>query len=213
MAFTSLADSAFDVCFENVLVNSKIRSQQPDKYGFLNKRAEKGSQSHTRHVELDVDIGADAKDWSKIQATEKLKPVEIELRRIEELVAEIVVEMDYLRSREQRLRDTNESTNNRVKWFGFGTISMLCALGAWQIVYLRAYFRYETLGVGSGDHKLTYSPDPSILSKRGYEKCILSNETWPCWVEGSVLHIRRFKTGTARAAHHIVSNTTQRYST
>lgn len=127
MAFTSLADSAFDVCFENVLVNKK------------------GSQSHVRHVELDVDIGADAKDWSKIQATEKLKPVEMELRRIEELVGEVVTEMEYLRAREQRLRDTNESTNNRVKWFGFGTISMLCALGAWQIVYLRAYFRSKHL--------------------------------------------------------------------
>lgn len=76
-----------------------------------------------------------------MQATEKLKPVETELRRIEELVQEIVNEMDYLRTREQKLRDTNESTNNRVKWFGFGTIGTLIALGAWQIVYLRAYFR------------------------------------------------------------------------
>ena len=52
-----------------------------------------------RHVELDIDIGADAKDWSAIQATEKLKPVETELRRIEEMVQEIVREMDYLRLR------------------------------------------------------------------------------------------------------------------
>lgn len=127
MAFTSLADSAFDVCFENILTNNN--SPQP----------------HVRHIELDVDIGADAKDWSAVQATEKLKPVETELRRIEELVQEIVNEMEYLRHREQKLRDTNESTNNRVKWFGFGTIGMLVALGAWQIVYLRAYFRSKHL--------------------------------------------------------------------
>ena len=50
--------------------------------------------------------------------------------------------MDYLRSREQKLRDTNESTNERVKWFAFGTMGMLVGLGAWQVVYLRAYFRY-----------------------------------------------------------------------
>lgn len=95
----------------------------------------------TRHVELDVDIGADAKDWSAIQATEKLKPVEADLRRMEEMVAEIVTEMDYLRTREQKLRDTNESTNNRVKWFGFGTTFLLIALWVWQVLYLRAYFR------------------------------------------------------------------------
>lgn len=65
-----------------------------------------------RQVELDIDIGADAKDWTAIQATEKLKPVEADLRRIGEMVEEVVGEMEYLRSREQKLRDTNESTNN-----------------------------------------------------------------------------------------------------
>jgi len=118
-----------------------------------------------RHVELDIDIGADAKDWSAVQATEKLKPVETELRRIEELVAEIVAEMEYLRGREQKLRDTNESTNNRVKWFAFGTMGMLVALGAWQIMYLRAYFRQAILKVtlrAFTDHVIS---DRSILSR------------------------------------------------
>ena len=104
-----------------------------------------GPGSTSRHIELDIDIGADARDWSAIQAQEKLKPVETELRRIEELVGEIVGEMDYLRTREQKLRDTNESTNERVKWFAFGTMGMLVGLGAWQVVYLRAYFRYVPL--------------------------------------------------------------------
>lgn len=95
-----------------------------------------------RSIELDIDIGADARDWSSIQAQEKLKPVEKDLRRIEEMVGEMVNEMEYLRAREQTLRDTNESTNERVKWFAFGTMGMLMGLGAWQVVYLRAYFRY-----------------------------------------------------------------------
>ncbi|KAI9892681.1 MAG: vesicle coat component [Vezdaea aestivalis] len=127
MAFTSHADAAFDVCFENIL-NSHHAIMNP-----------------TRHVELDIEIGADARDWSAIQAAEKLKPVETELRRIEELVGEIVTEMEYLRTREQKLRDTNESTNERVKWFAFMTMGMLVGLGAWQVVYLRAYFRSKHL--------------------------------------------------------------------
>jgi len=60
-------------------------------------------------------------------------------------VNEIVQEMEYLRLREQKLRDTNESTNERVKWFAIGTMGMLVALGAWQVVYLRAYFRCVAL--------------------------------------------------------------------
>lgn len=125
-AFTSHADSAFDVCFENILVSRSAT----DPY---------------RSIELDVDIGADAKDWSAIQAGEKLKPVEAELKRLSEIADEVVEEMDYLRTREMKLRDTNESTNERVKWFALGTMGMLVALGVWQVVYLRAYFRSKHL--------------------------------------------------------------------
>ncbi|KAK1771050.1 putative endoplasmic reticulum vesicle protein 25 protein [Phialemonium atrogriseum] len=125
--FTSHADAAFEVCFQNILTGSKY------------------VENPSRQVELDIDIGADAKDWSAIQATEKLKPVEADLRRIEEMVAEVVSEMEYLRTREQKLRDTNESTNNRVKWFGFTTTFLLIALWVWQIMYLRAYFRSKHL--------------------------------------------------------------------
>ncbi|KAK4626042.1 Endoplasmic reticulum vesicle protein 25 [Fulvia fulva] len=126
-AFTSHADSAFDVCFENILTAS---------HSVL---------SPTKSVELDIDIGADAKDWSAIQASEKLKPVEVELKRMSGLAAEIIDELDFLRSREMKLRDTNESTNERVKWFAIGTMGCLVGLGVWQVVYLRAYFRSKHL--------------------------------------------------------------------
>jgi hypothetical protein len=127
-AFTSHYDTAFDVCFENIFTS-----------------AGSSKQITPRHVELDIDIGADAKDWNAESAGEKLKPIEVELRRIEELVGEVVTEMDYLRTREQKLRDTNESTNERVKWFALGTMGILVTLGAWQVVYLRAYFRSKHL--------------------------------------------------------------------
>ncbi|KAI9806724.1 MAG: vesicle coat component [Sarcosagium campestre] len=148
MAFTSHADAAFDVCFENILTSGSIPRLNPKdipwrRHLFLTVLIGSSHNNPSRHIELDIDIGADARDWSAIQAAEKLKPVETELRRIEELVSEIVAEMEYLRTREQKLRDTNESTNERVKWFAFGTMGMLVGLGAWQVVYLRAYFRYD----------------------------------------------------------------------
>lgn len=68
--------------------------------------------------------------------------MEIELRRVEEVVQEIVNQMEYLRAREAMLRDTNESTNERVKFFALAVMAMMFGLGAWQVFYLRAYFRY-----------------------------------------------------------------------
>jgi hypothetical protein len=123
MAFTAHTDAAFDVCFDNVLTNSR------------------SNQKLSKNVELDVEIGANARDWNAVQAAEKLKPTELELRRIEELTDEVVRELEYLKVREARLRNTNESTNRRVKMFSVGVILSLLALGAWQIYYLRTYFR------------------------------------------------------------------------
>ncbi|KAL8779284.1 MAG: hypothetical protein Q9213_007016 [Squamulea squamosa] len=146
MAFTSHADAAFDVCFENQLTATGMPPRCPTLTLLQLTSSLMGAvMNPSKHIELDIDIGADARDWSAIQAQEKLKPVETELRRIEELVSEVVAEMDYLRTREQKLRDTNESTNERVKWFAFGTMGMLVGLGAWQVVYLRAYFRSQLL--------------------------------------------------------------------
>ncbi|KAL6941207.1 vesicle coat component [Hanseniaspora osmophila] len=121
IAFTAPSVAAFDVCFENTL---QIRGK-----------------SLYRNVELDIEVGSQARDWNKIQASEKLKPVEVELRRIEELTDEIVDELHYLKAREERLRNTNESTNKRVKLFSIAIIFLLLGLGAWQVNYLRHYFK------------------------------------------------------------------------
>jgi p24 family protein delta-1 len=41
----------------------------------------------------------------------------VELRRIENVIMEVVQDMEYLKLREQTMRNTNESTNERVKYF------------------------------------------------------------------------------------------------
>ncbi|SCU91936.1 LAFA_0F06810g1_1 [Lachancea sp. 'fantastica'] len=121
VAFTASSSAAFDVCLENQL--------------------ESRGRTLSRKVEIDIESGSEARDWSQIQSLEKLKPVEVELRRIEELTDEIVDELAYLKAREERLRDTNESTNRRVRNFSVLMICVLLGLGAWQINYLHNYFK------------------------------------------------------------------------
>ena len=90
---------------------------------------------------MDIESGAEARDWNKISANEKLKPIEVELRRVEEITDEIVDELTYLKNREERLRDTNESTNRRVRNFSILVIIVLSSLGVWQVNYLKNYFK------------------------------------------------------------------------
>lgn len=121
IAFTATSTSAFDVCIEN---ESKF-----------------AGRAMSRSVDIEIESGSQARDWNKISASEKLKPVEVELRKIEELTDEIADELTYLKLREEKLRDTNESTNRRVRNFSVLVILVLISLGAWQINYLRNYFK------------------------------------------------------------------------
>lgn len=126
IAFTSHNSAAFDICFTNHLERKWSRNTD-----------------FVREIELDVESGAAARDWNAVQAAEKLKPGEVDLRRIEEMTYEIAGELQYLKAREERMRDTNESTNSRVKWFSILVVSSLVGLGAWQVQYLRHYFKVK----------------------------------------------------------------------
>jgi len=96
-------------------------------------------------IDVDFDVGAEAMDYSAIAKSEKLQPIEAELRKLEKVVQEIWDEMEYLKNREAKMRDTNESTNERVQWFSFLTLFTLISLGTWQIYYLRRFFKRKRL--------------------------------------------------------------------
>ncbi|KAI9011737.1 endoplasmic reticulum vesicle protein 25 [Hyaloraphidium curvatum] len=93
-----------------------------------------------RTIFLSVDTGAEAMDYSEVAKSEKLRPIEIELRKLESVAEGIVTEMEYMKQREAQMRDTNESTNERVQNFSLLSIAVLIGLGVWQAFTLRRYF-------------------------------------------------------------------------
>ncbi|KAG0744846.1 hypothetical protein G6F57_005803 [Rhizopus arrhizus] len=127
-AFNTNKEGEIYVCFENILDS-----------GF------KEGPQYKRSIELQFSVGAEAADFKKMANDEKLSPLELELRKLETVVNEIVDEMNYLKRRETKLRDTNESTNERVKWFSILSLITLFGLGTWQVLYLRQFFRRKRL--------------------------------------------------------------------
>jgi hypothetical protein len=91
-----------------------------------------------------------------------LKPLELELKKLEDLSDAIVQDFALMRKREEEMRDTNgrflilflthttlirisltlisESTNNRVLFFSIFGMCCLLGLATWQVLYLRRYF-------------------------------------------------------------------------
>jgi len=96
-------------------------------------------------VELIVKMGLEAKNYESLGEANKLKPLEIELRRLEDLSEAIVQDFAYMRKREEEMRDTNESTNARVLYFSVFSMCCLIALATWQVLYLRRFFKAKKL--------------------------------------------------------------------
>jgi len=127
--FNTHTHGAVQVCFTNTL-----------KEGF------QPSPQLFRVITLALDTGAEAKEDKDFEEKDQhLKPVEIELSRLESLSEELVDEMEYMISRLSKMRNTNESTNDRVKWFSSLTIFLTIGVGIWQIFYLKQFFKSKKL--------------------------------------------------------------------
>jgi hypothetical protein len=89
--------------------------------------------------------GVEAKSYDGLGDAAKLKPLEAELKRLEDLSESIVQDFAHMRQREEEMRDTNESTNSRVLYFSIFSMCCLLALATWQVLYLRKYFKSKKL--------------------------------------------------------------------
>ncbi|KAL3288925.1 hypothetical protein HHI36_003370 [Cryptolaemus montrouzieri] len=99
----------------------------------------------TQEVSLITKHGVDVKNYDAFGEAANLKPIETELQRLEDLSNEIVQDFAYMRKREEEMRDTNESTNNRVLYFSIFSMCCLLGLATWQVLYLRRYFKAKKL--------------------------------------------------------------------
>ena len=111
-------------------------------------------------VSLTTKHGVEAKNYENLGDAAKLKPLEVELKRLEDMSESIVQDFAFMRKREvkvrtqefrilyspfqEEMRDTNESTNSRVLYFSIFSMCCLLGLATWQvrkhIIYLEEIF-------------------------------------------------------------------------
>lgn len=124
-AFTTDEYDVFEVCFD-----SKVLS---------------GGHGVDREVFLVMKHGVEAKNYADLAKAEKMKPLEVELKKLEDLADSIVNDFSYMRAREEEMRDTNESTHSKVLYFSIFSMCCLLGLATGQVLYLRKYFQAKKL--------------------------------------------------------------------
>jgi len=124
-AFTTDKYDVFEICFISVVPNNM--------------------RGGRHEVFLQTKHGVEAKNYDNLGDAAKLKPLEVELKRLEDLSESIVQDFSFMRKREEEMRDTNESTNSRVLYFSVFSMCCLLGLATWQVLYLRKYFKSKKL--------------------------------------------------------------------
>ncbi|KAG8897841.1 vesicle coat component, partial [Tulasnella sp. 417] len=127
LAITSHSEGEIGVCFKNtvdasMLADLSVKGVQESADALPPAVSTNDANKLSRVIDLDVDIGADAIDYNAIANQESLSALETEMRKLEGVVKEISDELGYLKKRETRFRDTNESTKDRVQGFALFTI-------------------------------------------------------------------------------------------
>jgi hypothetical protein len=79
------------------------------------------------------------------QEANKIDPVDREIKQFAEHLEEVREHQSYIMAREGRHRNTAESTNDRVKWWGIFQLGIVVFLGFFQVSYLKQFFTVKRI--------------------------------------------------------------------
>ncbi|XP_050297196.1 transmembrane emp24 domain-containing protein eca [Anthonomus grandis grandis] len=96
-------------------------------------------------VHLDIQVGEHAINYGEVVQKEKLSELQLRVRQLLDQVEQITKEQNYQRFREDRFRQTSESTNSRVLWWSITQTAVLICMGAWQMRHLKKFFEAKKL--------------------------------------------------------------------
>ncbi|XP_054712180.1 transmembrane emp24 domain-containing protein eca-like [Uloborus diversus] len=96
-------------------------------------------------VHLDIQVGEHAVDYGNVAQKEKLTELQLRVRQLLDQVEQLTKEQNYARYREERFRQTSESTNQRVLYYSIAQTAILLLMGFWQMRHLRSFFQAKKL--------------------------------------------------------------------
>nr|XP_025721882.1 transmembrane emp24 domain-containing protein 9-like [Callorhinus ursinus] len=96
-------------------------------------------------IHLDMQLGEHTNDYAEFAAKDKLTQLHLRVQQLVEQVELIQKEQEYQRWREERFRQTSESTNQRVLWWSILQTFILVATGVWQMQHLKSFFKAKKL--------------------------------------------------------------------
>ena len=98
-----------------------------------------------RTIRFETRLGADAKSYEDIVTKDHLKPLELELRIMEDSIKSISNEYIYFKEREAEMRKISEKLNRRSAWITFLTFLFVAFFSWWQVKRTKKFLRAKWL--------------------------------------------------------------------
>lgn len=94
-------------------------------------------------MKLDFEFlsGVSAKDYSAIAKKSNLKPIELNIKKLEDMTNYIIKEFTKMISNEEGNLALNDSLSNRIITFSMITIIAMIILGTLETLYIRNYLK------------------------------------------------------------------------
>jgi p24 family protein delta-1 len=98
-----------------------------------------------RTINVEFLTGTETQDYGSLATREHLKPLELNLRVMEDVVRSLHNDYTYFKEREEEMRNTNEHMNSKVMYMTLGVMLAIVAFSLWQVRHLKSYFRRKRM--------------------------------------------------------------------
>eukprot|EP00002_Diphylleia_rotans_P005299 TRINITY_DN14424_c0_g1_i1.p1 TRINITY_DN14424_c0_g1~~TRINITY_DN14424_c0_g1_i1.p1 ORF type:complete len:255 (-),score=75.36 TRINITY_DN14424_c0_g1_i1:85-849(-) len=166
--FTSSMSGPYQICVESfkeedILIHDRIiygdqkdgedgekiiqnELAEPRKVRWMNHDEENefGLQEDDVLVQVELLTGVRANLEPKPLVQDKsLKPIEQDIETIQGILADILSNLQDMKTSEVSLRDQNESLNSKALWFSFLSSIIIISTGAYQVIHLKKFLVHK----------------------------------------------------------------------
>ncbi|KAG9147618.1 hypothetical protein Leryth_015699 [Lithospermum erythrorhizon] len=99
----------------------------------------------TLTIEFEWKSGIIAKDWSNVAKKGSVELMELELKKMCDVVQSVHDEMSYLREREMEQRELNVATTSNMTFLSFLSLVICISVAGFQFWHLKSYFQKKKL--------------------------------------------------------------------
>lgn len=92
-------------------------------------------------IAFEFRTGIDAKDYSEIAKKSNLKPVELNLQKLEDMISYLIHELSSIMAHEEHTLSVNDSLSNKIILFSMLTLVCMITIGLFETIYIRKYLQ------------------------------------------------------------------------